>query len=422
MKLHHRAWGTILVLCVTYVIALISAHRVMRDGTTSDEVVFVESEPQVEMVLVDTLRTGDTLDALFRRRGFTYPELLEIMRASRQHYNLNRVNAGMVLSVAMSEDGTISDFKCSIDDSRVLVVQKQDEGYGASLEQIPFVVNTRSVAGVIKNSLWETFVEMGEDPSLSAALSEVFAWQIDFNTDLRRGDSFRAIVEEKIYEGRKPVLSTIVAARLINRERILNAIRFEDPDGYVDHYDLAGHSLKRKFLRSPLRYTRISSGYSRRRFHPVLKIYRPHLGIDYAAPTGTPIVSVGDGVVIFAGRNGGYGRFVKIRHNSIYETTYGHLSRYARGIKKGVKIKQGQVIGYVGSSGLANGPHLDYRLTKNGRFVNPIKIDLPSSDPVKKRYRGQFEETAIEIVEQLENPVTGVELTRKPDAVQGDGS
>ena len=419
----NRARGTLLLLVICYLAALYSVYSLWSrqiEKSIRREAAVV-SEAEMEMVIVDTLRAGDTLDELFRKRGFTYQELLEIVRASREHYNLNRVQAGTILSVAMGEDGTINNFVCNVNDDRVLVVNRDDEGYSASIEDIPFEVRTRTISGVIESSLYETFIEMGEDPLISASLSEVFAWQIDFNTDLRKGDNFRAIVEEKIYEGKHPVLSRIVAARMSNQGRALVGVRFEDPDGHVDYYDPDGKSVKRKFLRSPLRYTRVSSRFSTRRYHPILKIYRPHLGVDYAAPAGTPVVSVGDGVVITAGWNGGFGRYVKIRHNSIYKTSYGHLSRYARGIKKGTRVKQGQVIGYVGSSGLATGPHLDYRLTKHGRFLNPLKVDLPAAEPVKKEFMEQFRRDALTLLDRLDKEEPAMILTRDSKATSVDG-
>jgi murein DD-endopeptidase MepM/ murein hydrolase activator NlpD len=420
LKAIYRVRGTILLLGICYLSALVTVRFLLNGGSEKAEEA-VELQPSVEMVIVDTLRAGDTIDELFQRRGFTYPELFEIMRSSREYYNLNRVNAGAVLSVGIDEGGTITDFRCSIDDSRILVVRKQDGEYTSTLEDIPYEVSRRYILGEIESSLYETFIEMGENPSLSAALSEVFAWQVDFNTDLRSGDSFRAIVEEKTYEGQQPHFSRVVAARMINRGRTLIAIRFEDPDDYVDYYDIEGKSLKRKFLRSPLRYTRVSSRYSKSRLHPILKIYRPHLGVDYAAPTGTPVVSVGEGVIAYAGWKRGFGRYVRIRHNSIYETTYGHLSRYARGIKKGKSVKQGQVIGYVGSTGLATGPHLDYRLTKHGSYINPLTVDLPSSDPVKNKYMGLFREHAINMLEQLDIADEGVTFTKKGTRTINDG-
>jgi murein DD-endopeptidase MepM/ murein hydrolase activator NlpD len=239
-------------------------------------------------------------------------------------------------------------------------------------------------------------------------LSEIFAWQIDFSTDLRKGDYFRAIVEE--YRGRdeKIKINTILAAEFYNNGKLYQAFRYADPDGRVDYYDGTGTSVRRKFLKSPLKYKRISSRFSRRRLHPILKIYRPHLGVDYAAPSGTPVVSVGDGEVVLAGWKGGFGNCVKVRHNGIYQTLYGHLRGFARGIRRGKRVKQGQVIGYVGSTGLSTGPHLDFRLTVRGKYVNPLTINLPAADPVKKAYRDEFRKLVFEHMEFLDEEETTV--------------
>ncbi|HIC90700.1 MAG TPA: M23 family metallopeptidase, partial [Syntrophaceae bacterium] len=193
----------------------------------------------------------------------------------------------------------------------------------------------------------------------------------------------------------------ILAAEFVNVGSKYQAFYFEDGKGHGDYYDSEGRCLRKQFLKSPLRYKRISSYFSRRRFHPILKIYRPHLGIDYAAPVGTPVESIGDGKIEFIGWKGDYGRFIRVKHNRNYITTYGHLSRFAKGLKKGSRIKQGQVIGYVGSTGLATGPHLDFRMIRNGRFVNPLKIQPPPVAPIRKESMEAFNATVLNLAERL---------------------
>jgi murein DD-endopeptidase MepM/ murein hydrolase activator NlpD len=272
----------------------------------------------------------------------------------------------------------------------------------ARIDEVEYARTRRIVAGEIRSSLYRTIEEIGEDVDLARILSEIFAWQIDFATDLRKGDYFRAVVEE--YRGMDgvPRIHAVLAAEFFNAGTLHQAFRYEDSSGRVDYYDGTGASLRRVFLKSPLRYTRISSRFSRRRFHPILKVYRPHLGVDYAAPTGTPVVSVGDGEVIYAGRERGFGKIVKIRHNGVYRTTYGHLSGYARGIRKGVRVRQGQVIGYVGATGLATGPHLDFRLIRNGRYVNPLAVDLPAADPIPPDEMAAFREVVLDFLDGLD--------------------
>jgi len=221
--------------------------------------------------------------------------------------------------------------------------------------------------------------------------ADIFSWEIDFLTDPRKGDSFQMIWERYISpEGNVLMEGRILAAQYVNQGKKYTAIFYQDPEGHRGYFTPDGKSLRKSFLRSPLHYRRISSYFSYRRFHPILKIYRPHLGIDYAAPTGTPVSSIGDGVVIFAGWNGGFGKQVKIKHPNGYITSYGHLSRIAKGVRRGKKVYQGQVIGYVGATGLATGPHLDFRISKNGRYYNFLKMRLPRAASVKEAYFDDF--------------------------------
>lgn len=425
MRATLRIRGTQVLLGITYLFVLLVLPLLLPEKKTEppppEEIPQISPEV-MSNVLVDTLRSGDTLETIFKRRGFSAGDLFEIVQASRSLCNLNRLRTGAILTLELGETGDIEDFRCTLDDSRVLVMDMRTDAWNAFIEEIPFICVKRSVFGTIESSLYETFEEKGEDPNLCIALSDVFAWQVDFYTDLWSGDEFSALVEEKQYEGKPPMFSRVLAARLVNRGKTLTAVRYQDPDGHTDYYDLLGKSLKRKFLRSPLKYTRISSGYTRKRFHPILKKYRPHLGIDYAAPSGTPVVSVGDGVVATAGWNGGFGRYVKVRHNGTYETTYGHLSKYARGVRSGARVSQGQVIGYVGSSGLATGPHLDFRLLKNGYPVNPLTVDLPTAEPVKEAYMDEFTREAIRLLAELEEGSDSLVLSREQNEGRTGGS
>lgn len=255
------------------------------------------------------------------------------------------------------------------------------------------------ISGTIKTSLYDSALEHGINPLLILELADIFAWDIDFFTSLRPHDSY-GILYEKVYTKGKFIRNgRILAAEFINRGRHLEAYYFEDPTGYKDYYDAHGRSLRRTFLRAPLRYKRISSRFSYHRLHPILGIVRPHLGIDYAAPIGTPVEAVGDGRIIFIGWKGGFGRFIKIRHNHIYTSTYGHLSRFARGLRKGSLVKQGQVIGYVGSTGLSTGPHLDFRFSVHGKYINYLRFRQPPGKSIPQRYRRNFEAQVAKLKE-----------------------
>ncbi len=242
--------------------------------------------------------------------------------------------------------------------------------------------------GIIETSLYNAIKDAGGSPLLVNELADVYAWEIDFFA-LQKGDAFKVIYDQYLVNGEDAGMGKIKAACFKHMGKQHYAIRFDQGDG-DEYFDLEGKSLRKTFLKAPLHYSRISSRFSYSRLHPILRIRRPHTGVDYAAPTGTPVVSVGDGTVIFAHYKGGGGNTIKIRHNSNYMTGYMHLSRYGKGIRKGVKVKQGQVIGYVGKTGLATGPHLDFRFWKNGKPVDPLKIDPPSANPIRKEVWDEY--------------------------------
>ncbi|MBW2622888.1 MAG: M23 family metallopeptidase, partial [Deltaproteobacteria bacterium] len=246
------------------------------------------------------------------------------------------------------------------------------------------------------------------DPEVVLNFSDIFAYDIDFFTDIQTGDRFSIFYELKYLQGNLVGSGRILAAEFINNGKKLEAYYFEKSPGKGGYYDAEGRSLRKMFLKSPLRFRRISSYFSRSRYHPILKICRPHLGIDYAAPPGTPVETVADGKVTFKGWNGGYGRFVKIKHNRAYTTTYGHLSRYAKGLKKGKRVKQGDLIGYVGSSGLSTGPHLDYRMVKNGKFINPLALNLEPAPPIEASQRSRFHVHVENVKSQMDEQLAGL--------------
>lgn len=261
----------------------------------------------------------------------------------------------------------------------------------------------RGVRGKVEGSLWETLVRMGEDPVLIGKLSDIFAWEIDFLTEVREGDEFDFVVEGFEDEGNTVFYGDIIAARYVLSGEDHYAFLYQDPKGDMDYFDERGKSLRKTLLKSPLNYRRVTSRFSRSRLHPILKIRRPHYGVDYAAKSGTPVVSAGDGRVIFKGWQREYGNTVIIRHAHGYQTSYGHLRSFAKGIIKNGRVKQNQVIGYVGSTGLSTGPHLDYRVKKDGRYVDPLKMELPSASPVPANLMADFEGIRDELLLTLQS-------------------
>ena len=272
------------------------------------------------------------------------------------------------------------------------------------------VLKERTASGVIQSSLWETLQSKKIDPEVALKLSEIYAWQIDFFR-IQPDDSFKVVYEEEYVEGKSIGVGKILAANFYHNQENFYAFRFEKDDE-VNYYDDKGQSLRKAFLKAPLKFSRISSRYSLKRFHPILGRVKAHLGTDYAAPAGTPIMSVGDGVVLEAQYKKYNGNYVKIKHNSTYTTQYLHMSKIAKGIKRGVHVKQGQVIGFVGSTGLATGPHVCFRFWKNGRQINPLKEKMPRSNPIAKQYKTEFEIVKDSLMNKLQ-PVANSNIASK---------
>jgi murein DD-endopeptidase MepM/ murein hydrolase activator NlpD len=293
----------------------------------------------------------------------------------------------------------------------VYEIKKDSRGeFIVERQKVPLQVHLVKMIGKIHSSLFEAMNGAGEQDQLALSFAEILAWTIDFHQDVREKDRFKVVVE-KIYKGEQFIrYGKIHAVEYLKGEEVIRGVRFND--GY---YNEEGFSLRKAFLKSPLRFSRISSRFSHGRRHPVLGGVFPHLGVDYAAPIGTPVWAVADGTVIFIGWNGGFGKQVIIRHMNGYKTYYGHLSRYGRGIGKGMRVMQKQVIGYVGSTGLSTGPHLDYRISKNGRYRNPMKESFPSGSPVRKEDREEFDkkkhELLIWLADDAPNPLRVDETT-----------
>jgi murein DD-endopeptidase MepM/ murein hydrolase activator NlpD len=278
-----------------------------------------------------------------------------------------------------------------LDEESFVTWVREGDSYARHDGTYPVERKIKGIGGTIEISLYASLQDLDAPLALAAKLNDILGWDVDFSRDLRKGDTFRIIYEEVWKDGELIRTGNIEAAELVNRGRVRRAVRFTDAEDSPGYYDPDGNNLQKQLMRAPVEYSRISSGFSYNRFHPVLKRWMPHLGVDYAAPLGTPIRAAGNGTVVAATRKKGNGRYVQIRHtNREYETFYLHLSRFADGVRKGTAVKQGQVIGYVGATGYATGPHLDYRVKKGGRFVNPRKLKLPAAAPVPEELRVEF--------------------------------
>ncbi len=312
----------------------------------------------------------------------------QLVETSRPVYDLARISVGHPFGVTFGPDGLLAAFDYGIDELRTLRVTRKGEAFEAEVVKRDYDVKVATVGGEIHSSLFGAVEDTGEEDQLAVDLADIFMWDVDFNTELQRGDSFRVAVEKLSLDGRFLRYGRILAAELVRGDRVLQAVRFENARG-PGYYMPDGRPVRKAFLRSPLKFTRISSTFTSRRMHPILHIVRAHFGVDFAAPVGTPVRAAGDGVVAAAGWEGGYGKVVRLRHPNGYETLYGHLSRI--GVKVGEHVIQGMVVGNVGSTGLSTGPHLDYRMVKSGTFVNPLKVVSPPADPISAADEDAFQ-------------------------------
>lgn len=344
--------------------------------------------------ITGVVRKNETLDSIFSRYALDKKELASILKSSRNIYNLSNLSVGNIYMFTVDEKKkSILNMRYGVDTNSYLNVAKASKDFIAEKITIPQKRKTGTLYINIEDNL--IFSMPGNHPEylkLALDLSEIYAWDIDFSSDIRNGDSVKIIIEElwtdEVFNG----FGKILAAEFSNNGKVYAAYRFEY-NGYADYFDSSGKSLKKALLRTPVKFKYISSYFNRRRFHPILRIYRPHLGIDYAAPAGTPVSAAGNGTVMFAGHGKGIGKVVKIRHAGGFETSYGHLSKIQKGIRAGGKVSQGDIIGYVGSTGLSTGPHLDYRMRLNGNFINPLKVQLPRGESVPKNLMTEFRTT-----------------------------
>lgn len=377
-------------------------------AVVSETPLAVVNQASLAIVTSDKTRTivvknGDTLSAIFKRLSLSASTLYNIVNSSKLAKRLTRIKPGQQLLITFNENNQFKSLQYELDRVDTLIITKQadNNNYVVRVESKEIELKQQFAASTITNSLFASGYKAGLSSAMIMKLAQLFGWDIDFALDIRKGDSFAVLFEEKYIDGKKIGNGNILSAEFVNRGKVFQAIRYTDASGYTDYYSEKGLSMRKAFLRSPVEFSRISSRFSSGRKHPVLNRIRAHKGVDYAASRGTPIKSVGDGKVIYKGKKGGYGRVIIIQHGSKYTTLYAHMNSYNRKIKRGGRVKQGQVIGYVGSSGLATGPHLHYEFRMNGVHRNPLTVPLPSASPIAKKYRHDFQAVADTMVSQL---------------------
>ena len=347
------------------------------------------------------VRSGDTLSGIFSRQGLSAGTLQRILRSSEHGKALADIRPGQTM-VFGRLNGELQGLKYVRNRLESIEYTRTDKGFiSQEVVRTPDIHHAHA-AGTIKYSLFHSAAEAGLTDNMTMQLAQIFGWDIDFVQDIRNGDAFNLVYEEKYLDGERIGYGRILAATFTNRDKTLKAIYYTDSKGDGDYYTPEGKSMRKSFIRTPVDFTRISSRFNPNRLHPVFKTKRPHRGVDYAAPTGTPIKASGDGVIKFAGRQNGFGNVVYIQHPNNIVTVYGHQSRIAKGMRKGVRVKQGQTIGYVGMTGWATGPHLHYEFRVNGVHRNPLTVKLPDATPLAKSEMAHFKRLTQTMLAELE--------------------
>ena len=375
-------------------------HRHSVDEEVQQQEVAVEAEDAQEQQQVQPadpppvetkVGKNENFTAALQHAGFNTADASAITTASQRVFNLRQVRAGNAMTINRSAAGELRELNYRIDLDRMLKVVPAPEGkFSAEIKPVPSKIEVTAVTGQISDSLFKAVAQAGESPELAMRLAQIFAYDLDFYTDPRKGDTFRMVLEKKKYaDGKTAGYGKILAAEYDNKDKKYQALLFHDDLGHPGYYSIDGKSLQRAFLHSPLKFSAtVTSHFSKSRYHPILKLFRPHMGTDYGAPVGTPVQTIGAGRVEFAGRKGGEGNMIQIAHSDGYETMYLHLSRMF--VKPGEHVEIGKTIGLVGSTGLSTGPHLDFRILQRGQYKNFEKLGLPPSDPVGKKSWPEF--------------------------------
>ncbi|MEL6344960.1 MAG: peptidoglycan DD-metalloendopeptidase family protein [Myxococcota bacterium] len=369
-----------------------------------------EPAPRGPMWVKHAIRSGESLGSILPR--FNAPTH-DVHQAALDLFDLSRIRVGRELSFLVTPGEDVpAEIRYPLDEDRTLVIHRTDDGWDASVDAIEYDVRIGERSLVVASTLWQAAIDAGLRPRDIASLAEVMKYDLDFNSEIKAGATARMVVEELHHDGALARLGAPLAVILTNNGKEYTAIRFKNDDGDERYYDRDGVSRRTAFLRSPLEFSRVTSGFNLKRYHPILKKPRPHYGTDFGAPVGTPIRAVGDGRIVHAGWNGGHGKYVKINHSAgPYKSSYSHLSRIA--VKNGATVKQGEIIGYVGSTGMSTGPHLHYQFWKNGRIVDPMKVALPRGEQLSRGEMARFKVHRDALLTQLES-VQGAPV---PDAL-----
>ncbi|HBB80278.1 MAG TPA: peptidase M23 [Cryomorphaceae bacterium] len=411
MSVKKLAWIAVASFFVIILFRVISADSLESNvEISSDEIDLTVQEPTFYLTIPsDTLRfenhkivSGESFGALLGKRGISTSQIYKIAAAVEDEFNVRRIRAEVEVKFATGDSSIFPSYFIYPESKyEYWIVSLQDSLYAKKVEK-KRTVRRREISGTIEDALYLSVARAGGTQALAMSLVEVYAWSIDFFR-LQKGDQFSVVYEEEYVDDTTYVgLKGVIASNIKHVDNDFYAFPYKNELGFHDYYDEEGRSLRKTFLRAPLDFTRISSRYSGRRFHPVQKRWKAHLGTDYAAPTGTPIMTTADGVVIAAKYTSANGNYVKVRHNGTYTTQYLHMSKIGSGVKNGVRVKQGDVIGYVGSTGLATGPHVCYRFWVNGKQVDPYKQKLPDAEPLTAERMSEYKTYMNELKTRLD--------------------
>ncbi len=403
----------VVVLCVTVagtaLLGYVFEQRLAAADEYDRQVRLAQEEAkrireQVILPHNEVVSAGQNFTAALQKFGLSAQEAASASVAAQRAFNLRQLRAGNTITVGRSVEGDLREIDYKIDPDRMLKIVPEEGGFTARVSEIPSKTEIVAVSGRVDDSLFNAVQDAGESPELALRLAQIFGYDLDFYTDPRQGDTFHIVLEKKKYmNGQTAGYGKIFAAEYENTGKKYQALLFHDPVGRPGYYAADGKSLQKAFLRSPLKFgAPVTSHFSRSRFHPILKIYRPHMGTDYGAPVGTPVQTIGSGRVIFAGRKEGEGNMVQIVHFNGYETMYLHLSRMF--VHSGEHVEIGKTIGLVGSTGLSTGPHLDFRILQRGQYKNFERLGLPPSDPVSKKNWPDFAAVREKWLPLLKNP------------------
>ena len=359
---------------------------------------------QIILPSENRVHAGENFAAALEKFGLSHEAAAKASAAAQQAFNLRQVRAGNTITVGRSVEGDLREIDYKIDADRMLKISPADDGFTAEIKEIPSKVEITAVSGQLDDSLFNAVEQAGESPEIALRLAQIFGYDLDFYTDPRKGDTFLILLEKKKYaNGKTAGYGKIYAAEYDNAGKKYQALLFHDEFNRPGYYTAEGKSLQKAFLRSPLKFSApVTSHFSKARFHPILKVVRPHMGTDYGAPVGTPVQAIGSGRVMYAGLKGGEGNMVEIAHANGYETMYLHLSRMY--VRAGEHVEIGKTIGLVGSTGLSTGPHLDFRILQKGQYKNFERLGLPPSDPVSKKHMREFMEVRERWLPLLKNP------------------